>query len=107
MGICVPRMDFACPHCPVFTHMIITPCPRCGESVRLPGQQLADETTLTCPWCRESYSMAEVNLALPPLLIVAGIESLQTDSEEITGENDRLNELVFDFDANGGLVLSP
>lgn len=48
-------------------------CPRCQEPVRLP--EVAPETRLRCPWCREEYSAGDAAETLPPLLEVVSPES--------------------------------
>lgn len=51
--------------------MLVTNCPRCGEPFRVPAQSIPGDADATCPWCNESFLMAEIEEGLPPLLIVA------------------------------------
>jgi len=63
------RVESGRPH-PLPTAMPISACPRCHESVRLPVHEVPSETMATCPWCGESFVMAEVQELLPPALII-------------------------------------
>ncbi|TWU65846.1 hypothetical protein V7x_14000 [Crateriforma conspicua] len=50
--------------------MMQASCPRCNESVRLPAADVPGDTKATCPWCRGSFFLAEIQELLPPELIL-------------------------------------
>ncbi len=49
--------------------MLITQCPQCNESVRVPDS-VKEDTQVQCPWCREAFSGGFVYDQMPPALIV-------------------------------------
>lgn len=62
--------------------MIVANCPRCAEACRLPGGELPEDAHARCPWCRESFPLAEVLQQLPPML------------EVMSADGDRIAPLV-------------
>ncbi len=50
--------------------MIVSNCPRCDEAFRIPNAKLPDDAYAQCPWCRETFPIAEVIHRLPPVLQV-------------------------------------
>ncbi|MCC9641257.1 hypothetical protein LOC71_03150 [Rhodopirellula sp. JC740] len=64
--------------------MLVTPCPRCHESVRIPDRllsgQLSNTAQVQCPWCLATLDHHEIEAALPPALIVVG-DDLSTEAE--------------------------
>ncbi|MAI71842.1 MAG: hypothetical protein CMM01_13135 [Rhodopirellula sp.] len=58
--------------------MIISNCPRCQEVFRVPLGTLPDDAYAICPWCHETFPLAEVLDHLPPAL-----EILTADGEPI------------------------
>ena len=59
--------------------MIISNCPRCQESFRVPLGKMPDDAYAMCPWCHETFPLAEVLNHLPPQLQI-----LTADGEPIT-----------------------
>ena len=49
--------------------MTIVACPKCADSVVLPGRA-SPRATVRCPLCQEEFSLAEVLDKMPPALIV-------------------------------------
>ena len=49
--------------------MTIVACPKCADSVVLPGRA-SRLATVRCPLCQEQFPLAEVLDKLPPALIV-------------------------------------
>ncbi|PHQ35893.1 hypothetical protein [Rhodopirellula bahusiensis] len=78
--------------------MLVTSCPRCHESVRIPDRLLSGQVATTaqvqCPWCLATLDQQEIESAMPPALIVIGddlnagadplveLETLDSDDEE-------------------------
>ena len=48
--------------------MIISNCPSCDESFRVPAGQLPENAYAMCPWCRETFPLSDVLASLPPRL---------------------------------------
>ncbi|GIW94781.1 MAG: hypothetical protein KatS3mg110_2822 [Pirellulaceae bacterium] len=64
--------------------MSIARCPRCRDEVTVPSHVSA-EALVECPWCRETYPLAEAIDSMPPMLRVVGPSELRTlpvDSSE-------------------------
>ena len=59
--------------------MIISNCPRCQEGFRVPLGKMPDDAYAMCPWCHETFPLAEVLNHLPPQLQI-----LTADGEPIT-----------------------
>lgn len=59
--------------------MIISNCPRCQEGFRVPLGTLPDDAYAMCPWCHETFPLAEVLNHLPPALQI-----LTADGEPMT-----------------------
>lgn len=59
--------------------MLVTHCPRCQESVRVPDSISADRgvatTQVKCPWCLATMSSSEINAGIPPALVILGDEA--------------------------------
>ncbi|MBB3207274.1 hypothetical protein FHS27_003095 [Rhodopirellula rubra] len=67
--------------------MLVTKCPRCHESVRVPdallaGSGAAQTVQAKCPWCLETLSGKEISEAMPPALVIVG------DEAELAGDWD-------------------
>ncbi|KLU04501.1 hypothetical protein RISK_003555 [Rhodopirellula islandica] len=66
--------------------MLVTSCPRCHESVRIPDRllsgQVATSAQIQCPWCLSTLDQQEIESAMPPALIVVG-DDLNTASEPL------------------------
>lgn len=58
--------------------MIISNCPRCQEGFRVPLGTMPDDAYAMCPWCHETFPLAEVLNHLPPPLQI-----LTADGEPI------------------------
>lgn len=58
--------------------MIISNCPRCQERFRVPLGTLPDDAYAMCPWCHETFPLADVLNNLPPALQI-----LTADGEPI------------------------
>lgn len=54
--------------------MIISNCPRCQEGFRVPTGTMPDNAYAMCPWCHETYPLAEVLDRLPPPLQILTAE---------------------------------
>ncbi len=58
--------------------MLVTQCPRCHESVRVPDALFAGGDTpdasaqVQCPWCLETLEGRELSAVLPPALVLVG-----------------------------------
>lgn len=67
--------------------MLVTPCPRCHESVRIPDRLLSGQVAATaqvqCPWCLSTLDQQEIESAMPPALIVVG-DNLNTSADPLT-----------------------
>lgn len=63
--------------------MLVTPCPRCHESVRIPDRLLSGQVAATaqvqCPWCLSTLDRQEIESAMPPALIVVGDDFSPSD----------------------------
>lgn len=59
--------------------MIISTCPRCQEGFRVPLGRMPEDAYAMCPWCHETFPLAEVLAHLPPQLQI-----LTADGEPIT-----------------------
>lgn len=66
--------------------MLVTPCPRCHESVRIPDRLLSGQVAATaqvqCPWCLSTLDQQEIESAMPPALIVVG-DDLNTGADPL------------------------
>ncbi|TWT33232.1 hypothetical protein [Blastopirellula retiformator] len=67
--------------------MLIANCPHCNDPIRIPGA--ADSSSrVRCPWCEETYLLADVFEHLPPLVDVLegpgsqGEISVDSDADE-------------------------
>ena len=58
--------------------MITSNCPRCQEGFRVPIGTMPDGAYAMCPWCHETFPLAEVLDRLPPQLQI-----LTADGEPI------------------------
>ncbi|EAQ82511.1 hypothetical protein [Blastopirellula marina] len=66
--------------------MLIANCPYCSDPIRIPGAADAS-SRVRCPWCEETYLLADVYEHLPPLVEVlegpgSQAEIIATDSED-------------------------
>jgi hypothetical protein len=59
--------------------MIVTPCPRCQETFRIPTGSLPEDAQAVCPWCQEQFALSEVIDHLPPVLGVVGADGSPLD----------------------------
>ncbi|MDA9857332.1 hypothetical protein N9D23_04375 [Rubripirellula sp.] len=59
--------------------MIVTPCPRCQETFRIPTGSLPEDAQAVCPWCQEQFALSEVIDHLPPVLGVVGADGSPID----------------------------
>ncbi len=59
---------------------MISNCPRCHESYRVPTESLPEDAYAKCPWCHETFPLQEALRQLPPLLKIIG-----ADGREISG----------------------
>lgn len=59
--------------------MIVTPCPRCQETFRIPTGSLPEDAQAICPWCQEQFALTEVIDHLPPVLGVVGADGSPID----------------------------
>ena len=106
--------------------MLISTCPRCHESFRIPEGQLSANDRAECPWCAEEFSLEEVINRLPPLLKIISADhdatqpvaqavgadaspSLDVESFDLTGDSSPADETVafveqneFSLDTNDG-----
>ncbi len=48
--------------------MILSHCPRCSESIRIPTGEVPDDAYAQCPWCRETFPASELIDQLPPVV---------------------------------------
>ncbi|MCC9607577.1 hypothetical protein LOC68_12045 [Blastopirellula sp. JC732] len=67
--------------------MLIANCPHCNDPIRIPGAANAS-SRVRCPWCEETYLLADVFEHLPPLVEVLegpgsqGEISVDSDGDE-------------------------
>ncbi|MFI4875529.1 MAG: hypothetical protein ACIALR_09335 [Blastopirellula sp. JB062] len=66
--------------------MLIANCPHCHDPIRIPGAADAS-SRVRCPWCEESYLLADVFERLPPLVEVlegpgSATEVAMTDGDD-------------------------
>lgn len=54
--------------------MMISNCPRCNESFRVPAGELPEDAYAECPWCLEIFPVSDVLERLPPVLGVMGAD---------------------------------
>lgn len=66
--------------------MIVSRCPRCHEPFRLDSDAAPPDALGHCPWCRESFPVAEVLATLPPVL-----ELTSADGQPIVGPPGQAN----------------
>ncbi|MEE2935464.1 MAG: hypothetical protein VYA84_05655 [Planctomycetota bacterium] len=59
--------------------MIVTPCPRCQETFRIPTSSLPEDAQAICPWCQEQFALTEVIDQLPPVLGVVHADGTPID----------------------------
>jgi hypothetical protein len=50
--------------------MLVSNCPRCKESFRVPSGELPEDAYAECPWCRETFPITDLLNQLPPILEV-------------------------------------
>ncbi len=48
--------------------MILSTCPRCSESLRVPETELPADAYAQCPWCSETFPVFEITDHLPPIV---------------------------------------
>lgn len=63
--------------------MTIAPCPKCGETVRIPPSA-GPRASVRCPLCQEEFRMAEVLDSLPPMLEITDDPDQATDPDVLT-----------------------
>ena len=54
--------------------MIISQCPRCRERFRVPSGPIPEDAYAHCPWCRETFPIADFLRSLPPLLEIVSAD---------------------------------
>lgn len=59
--------------------MIVSNCPRCHEAFRVPAGELPADAYAQCPWCRETFPVAEMLKVLPPV-----VQLMTADGEPMT-----------------------
>ena len=59
---------------------MISNCPRCHETYRVPTEPLPADAYAKCPWCHETFPLEEALRHLPPVLKIIG-----ADGSEISG----------------------
>ncbi len=50
--------------------MILSTCPRCSESLRVPEAEVPDDAYAHCPWCNETFPASEIISQLPPIVLL-------------------------------------
>jgi hypothetical protein len=48
--------------------MMVSNCPRCNESFRVPAGELPEDAYAECPWCLETFPISDVLNRLPPIM---------------------------------------
>jgi hypothetical protein len=59
--------------------MIVSNCPRCAEVFRVPDAEMPDDAYAECPWCKETFPIAEVLHRLPPVLNIISADGQSLD----------------------------
>lgn len=62
--------------------MIISNCPRCREGFRVPSGAIPQDALAQCPWCQETFPIAEVLGDLPPMLQLLAVDGAPLNLEQ-------------------------